>query len=158
LFLSHVKKNKKNNIFLIDPNRKISHSYKKYFKKFGIKKVHSYIAPIYPSTDIVDKKLVNQINKTKPRFILINLGGTKQEILGDYLNNKLKNKYPIICTGAALSFFTRDQAPINTFFDEVYLGWLIRIIFNPKIFLRRYFLSLKLLVIFIKYFDTIEKK
>ena len=69
-----------------------------------------------------------------------------------------KNKYPIICTGAALSFFTRDQAPINAFFDEVYLGWLIRIIFNPKIFLKRYFLSLKLLVIFIKYFDTIEKK
>jgi len=158
LFLSYVKKNKKNNIFLIDPNRKISHSYKKYFKKFGIKKVHSYIAPIYPSTDIVDKKLVNQINKTKPRFILINLGGTKQEILGDYLNSKLKNKYPIICTGAALSFFTKDQAPINTFFDEVYLGWLIRIIFNPKVFLKRYLLSLKLLGIFIKYFDTIEKK
>jgi len=158
LFLSHVKKNKKNNIFLIDPNRKISHSYKKYFKKLGIKKVQSYIAPIYPSTDIVDKKLVNQINKTKPRFILINLGGTKQEILGDYLNNKLKNKYPIICTGAALSFFTRDQAPINTFFDEVYLGWLIRIIFNPKVFLKRYLLSIKLLGIFIKYFDTIEKK
>jgi len=157
LFLSHIKKNKKNNIFLINPNRKISHSYKKYFKKFGIKKVHSYIAPIYPPTDIVDKKLVNQIKKTKPRFILINLGGTKQEILGDYLNNKLKNKYPIICTGAALSFFTRDQAPINTFFDEVYLGWLIRIIFNPKIFLKRYFLSLKLLVIFIKHLDTIEK-
>jgi len=158
MFLSHVKKNKKNNIFLIDPNRKISNSYKKYFKKFGIKKVHSYIAPIYPSTDIVDKKLVNLINKTKPRFILINLGGTKQEILGDYLNNKLKNKYPIICTGAALSFFTRDQAPINTFFDEVYLGWLIRIVFNPKVFLKRYFLSLKLLGIFIKYFDTVEKK
>ena len=158
LFLSHVKKNKKNNIFLIDPNRKISHSYKKYFKKLGIKKVQSYIAPIYPSTDIVDKKLVNQINKTKPRFILINLGGTKQEILGDYLNSKLKNKYPIICTGAALSFFTRDQAPINTFFDEVYLGWLIRIIFNPKVFLKRYLLSIKLLGIFIKYFDTIEKK
>jgi N-acetylglucosaminyldiphosphoundecaprenol N-acetyl-beta-D-mannosaminyltransferase len=158
LFLSHLKKNKKNNIFLIDPNRKISHSYKKYFMKFGIKKVHSYIAPIYPSADIVDKKLVNQINKTKPKFILINLGGTKQEILGDYLNSKLKNKYPIICTGAALSFFTRDQAPINTFFDEVYLGWLIRIIFNPKVFLKRYLLSLKLLGIFIKYFDTIEKK
>ena len=78
-------------IFLINPNKKISHSYKKYLKKFSIKKVYSYIAPIYPPTKIVDKKLVDQINKTKPRFILINLGGTKQEILGDYLNNRLKN-------------------------------------------------------------------
>ena len=50
-----------------------------------------------------------------------------------------------MCTGAAISFFTGDQAPINVFFDKIYLGWLIRIIFNPIVFLPRYLKTLKLI-------------
>ena len=50
-----------------------------------------------------------------------------------------------MCTGAAISFFTGDQAPINVFFDKIYLGWLIRIIFNPRVFLLRYIKTLKLI-------------
>ena len=83
---------------------------------------------------------------------MINIGGGIQEILGLYLREKLRIKSTILCTGGAISFFTGDQAPINSFVDKYYLGWLIRLIFNPTIFFKRYFLGLKLvpMVIFNK--------
>ena len=33
---------------------------------------------------------------------------------------------------------------MNDFIDSLYLGWLIRIIFKPSIFLPRYLMALKL--------------
>ena len=76
---------------------------------------------------------------------MTNIGGGTQEILGLYLIKKLKFKVTIICTGGAISFFTRDQAPINNFIDKFYLGWLVRLIFNPSIFFKRYLIALKLI-------------
>ena len=81
----------------------------------------------------------------KPDFILTNIGGGRQEILGLYLKEQLKIKTTILCTGAAISFFTKDQAPINNFIDKYYLGWLLRLIFNPLIFFKRYIFGLKLI-------------
>ena len=60
-----------------------------------------------------------------------------QEVLGLYLKKKLKFKVTILCTGGAISFFTGDQAPINIFIDKYYLGWLVRLFFNPFIFFKR---------------------
>ena len=84
------------------------------------------------------------INKIKPNHILINIGGGTQEVLGFYLKKKIDYKCNILCTGAAISYFTKDQAPMNDFIDSLYLGWLIRIIFKPSIFLPRYLMALKL--------------
>ena len=69
-----------------------------------------------------------------------------------YLKKNLKIKTTILCTGAAISFFTRDQAPINSLIDKLYLGWFLRLIFNPFVFLKRYLYGLKLIpmVIFSK--------
>ena len=67
------------------------------------------------------------------------------EILGSYLNKNLKKKSIILCTGGAISFFTGDQAPINNFIDKFYLGWLVRLIYNPLIFIKRYISALKLI-------------
>ena len=41
--------------------------------------------------------------------------------------------------GVPFLFLAKDQAPINTFIDEVYLGWLkkikpVRLMFNPIVF------------------------
>ena len=76
---------------------------------------------------------------------MTNIGGGTQEVLAFYLNKKLKRKSIIICTGGAISFFTGDQAPINNIIDRLYLGWLVRLIFNPLIFIKRYFYALKLI-------------
>lgn len=152
LFFNYLKKNKNKSIFCIDPNLKFSKSNRSYLKKLGLKKINNYIAPKYKTTKLIDKKLLRLIFKNKPVFILINIGGGVQEILGLYLKNNLKFSSTILCTGGAISFFTKDQAPINDFIDKFYLGWLIRLIFNPLIFFKRYFFGLKLIpmVIFSK--------
>ena len=152
LFFDYLKINKKKSIFSIDPSYRYSKSNKSYLKNLGLKKIYNYIAPKYNCSELSDKKLLNLINKLKPNFILINIGGGTQEVLGLYLKEKLAFKPTIICTGAAISFFTKDQAPINNFIDRYYLGWLLRLIFNPLIFFKRYIFGLKLIpmVIFSK--------
>ena len=65
--------------------------------------------------------------------------------MGLYLKKKLNFKTTILCTGGAISFFTGDQAPINNFIDRFYLGWLIRLIFNPIVFFKRYVFGLRLI-------------
>ena len=150
LFLRR-RKTRNEKILLINPDfknqKKNINFLKKYIKE---KNIYSYIAPQYNSKKIKDRKLLTYINSIQPKNVLINLGGGTQEILGFFLKQKLKYKLNIICTGAAISFMTKDQAPINRFLDKIYLGWLTRIIFNPKIYLPRYLKALKLLIIFFK--------
>ena len=144
LFFKYLKLNKNKSIFCIDPNINFSKSNKKYLKKLGIKKMYNYIAPFYNTKNLIDKSLISKINKANPDFIMTNIGGGVQEILGLYLKKNLKKKATIICTGGAISFFTKDQAPINSFIDQIYLGWFVRLLFNPTIFWKRYFYALKL--------------
>ena len=152
LFFNHLKKNKSKSVFCVDPNLKFSKSNKNFLKELGVNKVYNYIAPKYEIKNFSDRKLLKKIKKVKPDFILTNIGGGKQEILGLYLKKNLKIKTTILCTGAAISFFTREQAPINSLIDKLYLGWFVRLIFNPFVFLKRYLYGLKLIpmVIFSK--------
>ena len=145
LFLKYIKKNKRKVILCIDPNFKYSQNNKILLSKLGVKKVYNYIAPKYNTKNIKDLKLVNLINTINPDFVLNNIGGGTQEILGLYLRERIKYKTTIICTGAAISFFTGDQAPINNFIDRLYLGWLARLIFNPITFFKRYLFALRLI-------------
>jgi UDP-N-acetyl-D-mannosaminuronic acid transferase (WecB/TagA/CpsF family) len=108
------------------------------------------LAPNYNPDNLVDKKLLKQIVKVKPNFIITNIGGGTQEVLGLYLKRNLKFKTTILCTGGAISFFTGEQAPINNLIDKFYLGWLIRLIFNPIIFYKRYLYALKLFPMVLK--------
>tara|TARA_B100000989_G_scaffold121345_3_gene89565 strand:+ start:13758 stop:14489 length:732 start_codon:yes stop_codon:yes gene_type:complete len=145
LFFNYLKKNKKKKIFCVDPNLTFSKSNRKYIKKLGIKKIYNYIAPNYDVDTLSDKKLLKLIIKFNPDYIIINIGGGTQEVLGSYIKKKLRIKKTIFCTGAAISFFTKDQAPISDLIDKYYLGWLLRLLFNPTIFLRRYIVGLKLI-------------
>ena len=154
LFFEFLKLNKNKSVFCIDPNSNYSKSNKKFLKKLGLKKIFNFVAPKYNLKNLSDQKLINKINKTKPDFVLTNIGGGIQEILAYELNKKLKRKTIILCTGGAISFFTGDQAPINNLVDKLYLGWLVRIFFNPIIFTKRYFYALKLIPMVI--FNTVK--
>ena len=145
LFFDYLKENREKKVFCIDPNLKFSRSNKTFLRKLGIKKIYSYLAPKYNPLNLSDKKLLTLLRKKKPNFILTNIGGGTQEILGLYLKQKLGFKTTILCTGGAISFFTGDQAPINNFTDKFYLGWLIRLIFNPIVFFKRYVFGLRLI-------------
>ena len=152
LFFDYLKKNKNKKVFCIDPNLKFSKSNKLFLKNLGLKNIYNYLAPKYKIKDLSDKKLLKQLKKIKPDFVLTNIGGGKQEILGLYLKENINMKMTILCTGGAISFFTKDQAPINNLIDQFYLGWFVRLMFNPVLFFSRYIRGLKLvpMVIFSK--------
>tara|TARA_B100001939_G_C16835616_1_gene570721 strand:+ start:98 stop:811 length:714 start_codon:yes stop_codon:yes gene_type:complete len=142
---------KEKKIFLIDPNKYEQKKNINYFRKCGFKYCNSMTVPKYNYANYKDKKLLNKIKNYKPDFVILNIGGGIQEPIGLYLYQNLKinnKKIIIICTGAAISFLTRVQAPITKFYDKIYLGWLIRLIHRPKNYLPRILKSFEL----IKYF------
>jgi len=122
---------KKNKILSLDSSKQDLKLNSSYLKKRGFRFIKNYICPIYDSKKIYDYSLLKTINKYRPKFIIINLSGTVQEPLALFIIKNLTYKPIILCTGAALSFFTGRQAPVNTFIDNFYLGWLVRIFFNP---------------------------
>ena len=146
-FINSLKNENKKKIFLVEPNKKQLEINKKFLNSKNIYKIYQYIAPIYQKEKIKDYKLLKKIQKIKPKYVVINLGGGVQEVLGSFLKNNIKYKVSIICTGAAISYFTKQQAPLNVFLDKIYLGWLIRIIFNPFVFLPRYLSAFRLIFI-----------
>ena len=145
-FINIELKNKK--ILSIDPSKKESFLNKKYYQKKKIKS-YSYIAPFYRK-NFYDVKLFKLIKQINVDYIIINIAGEKQEVLAYEINKKLKKrKLKIICTGAAIGFFTGAQAKINDLVDHLYLGWFIRFLYNPRIFYKRIKNSLRLFKLFI---------
>ena len=137
---------KNDKFLLIDPNRLDSKYNRIYLNRKKIFNIISYVAPKYKK--IHDPKLIKLIDKFKPKFILINLGGEIQEILALHIKEKTKFKITIFCTGAAIAFLTKRQAPINDFIDKIYLGWFIRLLHNPKKYIKRVVSSFKLIKFF----------
>ena len=146
-FIISLSKTGNQKLFLIDPSDKQSDINKEFLKSKNINKIDQYIAPIYQKNHIYDLKLVNIINKKKPKYIIINLGGGTQEVLGYYLKKNLKYKPSIICTGAAISYFTKQQAPLSNFLDNIFLGWFVRVLFDPIRFFPRYLSAFRLFFI-----------
>ena len=146
-FLNKLKKEKKSKILLVEPSKKQSNINKNFLNSKNINNIFQYVAPLYRKENIKDYKLLKKIKKIKPKYVIINLGGGVQEVLGSYLKNNINFKVSIICSGAAISFFTKEQAPITDYLDKIYLGWLIRIIFNPFVFLPRYLSAFRLIFI-----------
>ena len=147
-FLTQFLKSLKNcsdKILMINPSYNEQLLNKKYLKLKKINNSNHYVAPFYNKNIINDLKLLKMIKKDKPRYIVINLGGGVQELLGSYLKYNLDYKPSIICSGAAIAFLTGQQAKIPLIFDKFYFGWLIRIIFNPFIFIPRYIKAFKLI-------------
>ena len=111
---------------------------------FEISAEDCYTAPHYARQHIEDPALVEILEKRRPRFVMINLGGGTQEPLGLYLKNHLSFTTGIICTGAAIAFLTGRQTPISPLVDRLGLGWLWRSFGDPKRFVPRYAASVKL--------------
>ena len=148
LLLDHIYvKNYK--FFLIDPSLKENKKNFTLLRKKGILKQKSYISPIYNLSNYKDTKLINIIDHFNPDFVIINLGGGIQEPLAHFIKQNSKKKNLIVlCTGAAISFLTKEQAPISVFYDKYYLGWMIRLIHNPRSYFPRVIKSFKLFKFF----------
>ena len=133
----------------IDPSQEDSKMNASYLNSNNITNLKNYVAPQYTGKNIIDNNLLEEIKRFQPRYIIINLGGGTQESLALYIKNNIKQKISILCTGAAIAFLTKRQAPINNLIDKLYLGWLVRTLYNPKKFFLRTLKSLYLIKQFI---------
>ena len=126
---------------------------KKYLNHIGLENnLSQYIAPIYSrKSNFIDNELLKFINKIKPKFIIINLGGGTQENLGFFLKGKINYNVNIFCLGAAIGFRSGNQAPAPVFLDDFFLSWFIRCLFNPALYIPRYFKAFRLFKTFFKY-------
>ncbi len=107
---------------------------------FQVPKENFYFAPRYKA-EIGDQPLLSLMGRRKPRHVIIGLGGGNQERLGLYLRNQLPYRPAIHCVGAALGFITGDQHPIPDWADRLYLGWLLRLLRAPRLYLRRFWVA-----------------
>lgn len=112
-----------------------------------------YIAPHYPKGCIEDEILLVGIEARRPAYVVINIGGGTQEVLGHYLISRLSYKPAIICTGAAIAFLSGRQVNIPAWADRLMLGWLARCISEPRRFVPRYLRGIRLIGILFKYAD-----
>lgn len=113
---------------------------------------HVYLAPMYSSSGALrDEALLAQIEKTKPSFVILCLGGGVQERLGYFLRYNLSIRPALICTGAAIAFLSGRQTNIPKWADRLFLGWLFRLTAEPRRFLPRYVQALRLLPLMLKH-------
>jgi UDP-N-acetyl-D-mannosaminuronic acid transferase (WecB/TagA/CpsF family) len=96
----------------------------------------SYVAPQYDLAT-ADPQLLEIVRARRPAHIVIAIGNGPQEKLGVYLRDHLSYRPAIHCIGAALGFLTGDQVAIPGWADRFYLGWLFRLIAQPRIFIPR---------------------
>jgi N-acetylglucosaminyldiphosphoundecaprenol N-acetyl-beta-D-mannosaminyltransferase len=95
-----------------------------------------YIAPIY-QTQVRDDELLKIAQGQRPRHIVIGIGAGAQEKLGWYLRENAGHRPSIHCIGGALGILTGDQRSIPDWADRFYLGWLFRLLSQPRVFVPR---------------------
>ena len=128
----------------IDNLNKIKLKLKKNYKKLKIK--YTYSPPFRKLSKIEDKKIVNEINKSKVDILFVCLGCPKQELWMYQNRNKLK--CTMIGIGAVADFLSGNKILPNKFFEYLGLAWLIRLITEPRRLFWRYF-STNFLFIFL---------
>ncbi len=102
-----------------------------------------YIAPKYAGP-VEDESLLEGVRRTRPRHIVIAVGGGIQDQLGQYLLERLDYRPAVHCIGAAIGFLTGDQVYIPDWADKYYVGWLFRSLAQPRIFVPRFWSARKL--------------
>ncbi|MDR1789458.1 MAG: WecB/TagA/CpsF family glycosyltransferase [Opitutaceae bacterium] len=121
---------------------------------FSVTDADIYVAPHYGKGGIRDEALLERLNARAPRVVLLAVGGGVQERLGNYLRNNLAGRPAILCLGAAIAFVTGGQAAIPVWADRLCLGWLLRILRNPRRYWRRYRDAFRLAPLLWKYRDN----
>lgn len=113
-----------------------------------------YVAPRY-ARDVRDDVLAAKIDSHPPKHVVVGIGGGVQEKLGFFLKENLRTPPAIHCIGAALAFLTGDQPPIPMWADRFYLGWLLRLLRQPRAFAPRYLSALELPFLIFKYRENL---
>jgi hypothetical protein len=111
-----------------------------------------YVAPVYPRRGaITDAELVQILEDRRPPHVFVCVGGGVQEKLGLHLKRSLSFTPGIHCIGAAIGFLSGDQAHIPLWADGLRLGWLVRCIRDPKLYVPRYLRAFELAYLVLRY-------
>jgi exopolysaccharide biosynthesis WecB/TagA/CpsF family protein len=101
-----------------------------------------YLAPQYALAGPTDPDLLEIMRQRLPEIVILAVAGGKQEPLGAWLRDELKAQGEavpaIFCLGAAIAFLTGRQANIPPWADRLFLGWLLRLLREPRRYWRRY--------------------
>jgi UDP-N-acetyl-D-mannosaminuronic acid transferase (WecB/TagA/CpsF family) len=117
-----------------------------------VREEECYVAPVYPrGGGIEDPELLRILQERRPRHVFICVGGGVQEKLGLYLKRSLTYRPSIHCLGAAIGFLSGEQARIPLWADRLALGWLVRCLTNPRVFVPRYLRALKVAYLVLRY-------
>lgn len=132
-------------LFLVVPTHAAAEKARSFLSGCGVELAweNCYVAPHY-GNKVSDADLVFVLTRIRPVHIVIAIGGGAQEKLGLYLRETLDYRPAIHCIGAALGFLTGDQIRIPDWADRLYLGWLIRLSTNPRLYFRRFWLAREL--------------
>ena len=123
--------------------------------RFSVSEGDFYLAPFYSAGAINDEELVRRIEERRPRAVVLGIGGGVQERLGFGLRQRLSFRPAIFCTGAAIAFLSGGQAAIPPWADRLMLGWLLRILSEPRKYWRRYWEALRLGVLLLRWRDKL---
>jgi exopolysaccharide biosynthesis WecB/TagA/CpsF family protein len=143
--LTTLKGTKVEEVFWIVPNERAAQKLLDWSRRepLIISGEDCYIAPRY-GIEVDDPNLVSLIDRRRPAQVIIAIGSGAQEKLGHYLRENVSYRPAIHCIGAALGFVTGDQIPIPDWADRFYLGWLLRLLSQPRNFIPRLFRGFEL--------------
>jgi UDP-N-acetyl-D-mannosaminuronic acid transferase (WecB/TagA/CpsF family) len=110
-----------------------------------------YVAPRYSPGASGDPALLEFVMRRRPEHLVIALGGETQEPLGLFLRRSLDYTPGIHCLGAAIGFLSGDQANIPAWADHMFLGWLVRCLYDPRRFVPRYWRAARLVGLIVRY-------
>jgi UDP-N-acetyl-D-mannosaminuronic acid transferase (WecB/TagA/CpsF family) len=144
--------------FWILPNASAAEKAKKWLRdaQFSVADENFYIAPFY-GAEVSDEVLAARIDARRPSHVIVAIGGGPQEKLGLFLRNHLGYRPAIHCIGAALGFLTGDQVAIPDWADRFYLGWLFRVLSQPRVFLPRFWSARSLPWLVFKYREKLPE-
>jgi N-acetylglucosaminyldiphosphoundecaprenol N-acetyl-beta-D-mannosaminyltransferase len=140
--------------FWVMPSRESMTKNIAWLREFGhpISEDDCYVAPMYPRRGKVeDTELLAKLDQVRPRHVFVCVGGGVQEKLGLFLKRRLTYTPSIHCIGAGIAFLSGDQARIPMWADRLGLGWLVRCIRDPKVFVPRYLRAFELAYLVLRY-------
>src|ERR1051326_6761964 len=139
-------------VLWIVPNEQARERAAKWLREnnFPFSEYDFYVAPIYDRV-VEDRFLLEMLDRLQPGHVVVGVGSGPQEKLGYYLLEHLNYRPSIHCIGAALGFLTGDQPPIPMWADRFYLGWLLRLLRQPSVFIRRSLRALELPFLIARY-------
>ena len=91
-------------------------------------------------------EIADEINQSKPDYIVIGMGVPHQEIFAFQLASKINN-HIILCVGNFLEFYFETQKRAPLLFRKIGLEWLFRLLIDPVRLWRRYVIGIPLFII-----------